>query len=97
MAMAYVIPAAGSYQIKVGAGKLRGLAVSSGTSVTFAAYDTANGTVSNATTIFNTGTVTTTSPYSFAPGDDSNSGVYCNKGIYVVIGGTSPRVTVFYE
>lgn len=98
MAYAYPITAAGSYQIKVGAGKLRGLVGSGGSSVTFTAYNTDKGSTTGTTMVGSTSVTTTTmSVSSFAPGGDSGSGIWFDKGLYVTIGGTNPRVTVLYE
>lgn len=78
-------------QVKVGAGKLKSIFVSSGTSPTVAVYDTDSGATT--TTIIAQFTAATPGVYLFTGGDD---GLYFNKGVYVVLGGTSPKVTVAY-
>jgi hypothetical protein len=80
-------------QVKVGLGKLKGIFVSSGTSVTVAVYDSASASTSDPI-ILNTFTAATPGNYTFT-GDDG--GVGFSRGLYVVLGGTNPRVSVFYE
>jgi hypothetical protein len=81
-----------TYQVKVGAGKLKSIFVSSGTSPTVAVYDTDAGSTSG-TTLIATFTPTTPGIYIFTGGDD---GLFFNKGLYVVLGGTTPKVTIAY-
>ena len=80
-------------QVKVGLGKLKGIFVSSGTSVTVAVYDSATASTSNPV-ILNTFTAATPGNYTFT-GDDG--GVGFSNGLYVVLGGTNHRVSIFYE
>jgi len=80
-------------QIKVGAGKLKGIFVSSGTSPTVAVYDTDTASTSG-TTLLATFTAASPGMYSL-PGDEQ--GVYFSKGLYVVLGGTTPKATVIYD
>ena len=80
-------------QVKIGLGKLKSIFVSSGTSPTIAIYDSATASASDATIIAEfTGTVPAV--YNLT-GDDG--GVNFSKGLYVVLGGTNPVVSVFYE
>tara|TARA_R110000868_G_scaffold118095_2_gene313426 strand:+ start:53 stop:331 length:279 start_codon:yes stop_codon:yes gene_type:complete len=81
-------------QVKTGAGLLKTVFCSSGTSPTIAVYDTDIGTATTATTLIATFTATTPGVYAFT-GD--NSGLYFNKGIYVVLGGTTPKVTIGFD
>ena len=79
-------------QVKVGFGKLKGIFTSSGTP-TVAIYDSGTASTSDPKII---ATTTTTVPSSITfTGDEA--GVGFTKGLYVVIGGGSPQVTVFYE
>lgn len=80
-------------QVKVGLGKLKGIFVSSGTSVTVAVYDSATASTSNPV-ILNTFTAATPGNYTFT-GDDG--GVGFSNGLYVVLGGTNPKASIFYE
>jgi len=80
-------------QVKVGAGKLKSIFVSSGTLPTVAIYDSATASTSDPV-IVSQFTGATPGTYNLT-GDEG--GVYFSKGLYVVVGGTSPKVTVFYE
>lgn len=80
-------------QIKVGAGKLKSIFVSSGTNPTVAVYNTATASTSG-TTVIAQFTAAAPGLYAFT-GDDG--GVWLDEGLYVVVGGTSPKVTVVYE
>ncbi len=80
-------------QVKVGAGKLKSIFVSSGTSPTVAVYDSATSSASGPV-ILATFTVAAPNLYSLT-GDDG--GVNFSKGLYVVVGGTNPVLSVFYE
>jgi Neuraminidase (sialidase) len=80
-------------QIKVGAGKLKSIFVSSGTAPTIAVYNTATASTSGATMVA-TFTGATPGIYQFT-GDEG--GVWFDEGLYVVVGGTNPKVTVTYE
>ena len=77
--------------VKVGAGKLKGLFTSSGTP-TVAIYDSDVAATTNPIIVTTTPTVPSSLTFT---GDEG--GVYFSKGLYVVIGGGSPQVTVFYE
>ena len=78
-------------QVKVGAGKLKGIFVSSGTSPTIAIYD---GISTSDPVMIAQFTGATPAMYPM-PGDEQ--GAYFNKGLHVVLGGTSPKVTVIYD
>jgi hypothetical protein len=80
-------------QVKVGAGKLKSVFVSSGTTPTVAIYDSATASTGDPV-IVATFTAVTAGLYSLT-GDEG--GVYFSKGLYVVLGGTTPVVSVFYE
>ena len=80
-------------QVKTGAGKIKSVFCSSGTSPTITVYDTDNGTTTN-TVLIATFTATTPGVYAFT-GDDG--GLYFNKGLYIVLGGTTPKVTIGYD
>lgn len=78
--------------VKIGQGKLKGIFSSSGTNPTIAVYDAATAATGNP--ILNTFTPATPGNYVFT-GDDG--GVGFSSGLYVVLAGTSPKVTIFYE
>lgn len=80
-------------QVKVGAGKLKSIFVSSGTGPTIAVYDSATASTSDPLMIAQF-TGATPGIYSLT-GDEG--GVTFSKGLYVVLGGTAPKVSVFYE
>jgi hypothetical protein len=80
-------------QVKVGLGKLKSIFVSSGTLPTVAIYDSATASTSDPV-IIATFTSATPGLYTFT-GDDG--GVGFSKGLYVVLGGTTPKATIFYE
>ena len=80
-------------QVKVGAGKLKTIFVASGTLPTVAVYDSATASTSDPV-IMAQFTGATPGVYTLT-GDDG--GVYFSKGLYVVLGGTTPKVSVFYE
>lgn len=80
-------------QVKVGAGKLKSIFASSGTSVTVAIYDSATASTSDPVMVAQF-TAATPGNYNLT-GDEA--GVYFSKGLYVVISGTSPKVSIFYE
>jgi hypothetical protein len=77
-------------QIKVGAGKLFGVFVSSTTSGTFALYDTAAASISDPK-IANTVTVAAGTQYVSFP-----AGLWFSKGLYIDIANTI-EYTVAYE
>ena len=80
-------------QVKIGLGKLKSIFVSSGTAPTVAVYDSATASTSDPV-IIATFTPVTAGLYNLT-GDDG--GVGFSRGLYVVVGGTSPVVSVFYE
>tara|TARA_R110000822_G_scaffold104899_1_gene232121 strand:+ start:500 stop:769 length:270 start_codon:yes stop_codon:yes gene_type:complete len=80
-----------STQIKVGAGKLYGIFVSASSSGTLAVYDSAAAN-DNDPKISNTFTVTASTTYLNFP-----AGLFFNKGLYIVFGGSSAAITVAYE
>jgi hypothetical protein len=80
-------------QVKVGAGKLKSIFVSSGTSPTVAVYDSATASTGDPTIIAQ---FTAASPGLYALTGDEG-GVTFSKGLYVVLGGTNPVASIFYE
>ena len=80
-------------QVKVGAGKLKSIFVSSGTSPTIAIYDSATASTADPVIM---ATFTGATPGTYALTGDEG-GVYFSKGLYVVVGGTLPVISVFYE
>jgi len=81
---------AATNQVKVGAGKLYGIQVSSTTSGTLAVYDSATASTSNGK-IANTITVTAGAQYLSFP-----AGIWFSNGLYVVAANTI-EFTVVYE
>ena len=81
---------AATNQVKVGAGKLFGIFVSSTTSGTLAVYDSATASTSNGR-IANTITVTAGTQYLSFP-----AGIWFSNGLYVVAANTI-EFTVVYE
>ena len=80
-------------QVKVGATKLVGVFCSSGTSPTVAIYDSASASTSDPVAIAQF-TAAAPGTYVFTGDED---GLYLKDGLYVVLGGTNPKVTVSYE
>lgn len=80
-------------QVKVGAAKLVGVFCSSGTSPTVAIYDSAASSTSDPVVIAQF-TAATPGEYVFTGDED---GLYLKNGLYVVLGGTNPKVTVSFE
>jgi hypothetical protein len=81
-------------QIKVGAGKLKGIFVSAASGTpTLAVYDTATSSTSDPV-ILATFTPSANTMYLLS-GDDA--GIFFNKGLYFDKGGTTVNCTVFYE
>jgi hypothetical protein len=80
-------------QVKVGAGKIKSIFVVSGTLPTVAVYDSATASTSDPVIIAQF-TGATPGVYTLT-GDEG--GVYFSKGLYVVLGGTTPKVSIFYE
>lgn len=89
--MAYYQEIEASTQLKVGLSKLKGIFASSGTSVTVAVYDSAKSSDSDPKVLAQF-TAATPGNYIFTA-----EGISLNNGLYVVIGGSSPKVTVFFE
>jgi hypothetical protein len=89
--MANYTQTAATTQIKVGAGKLFGIFVSASSSGTLTIYD--SGASSNSDPkISDTFSVTAGTTYLNIP-----AGLYFNKGLYIVLAGTSAAFTVVYE
>ena len=82
-----------SSQVKVGATKLVGVFCSSGTTPTVAIYDSASSSASDPVVIAQF-TAATPGYYVFTGDED---GLYLKNGLYVVLGGTNPKITVSYE
>ena len=80
-------------QIKVGATKLLGIFITSGTSPTVAVYDSATASNSDPTVL---ATLTAIAPVHYNLTGDAN-GLFLSKGCYVVLGGTNPVATIVYE
>ena len=89
--MANYTQTAASTQVKVGAGKLYGIFVSASSSGTLTIYDSAAASDSDPT-ISNTFTVVASTTYLNFP-----AGLFFNKGLYIVFGGSSAAITVAYE
>ena len=77
-------------QVKVGAGKLYGIFVSTSSSGTLTVYDSPNGSASSPK-IANTITVSAGTQYLSFP-----AGIFFNKGLYIVLANTA-TFTVVYE
>jgi len=88
--MAYAKQLAATDQVKIGAGKLFGIFVSSTSSGTLVVYDSATASTSD-TKIANTITVTAGTQYLSFP-----AGIWFSKGLYVVAANTI-EFTVVYE
>ena len=80
-------------QVKVGAGKLKSIFVSSGTNPTVTVYDSAKASTSDPVILAQ---FTAATPGLYALTGDEG-GVYFSNGLYVVVGGTTPVASVFYE
>jgi Neuraminidase (sialidase) len=80
-------------QVKIGLGKLKSIFVSSGTNPTVAIYDSATASDSDPKIIAQ---FTATAPAVYNLTGDVG-GVNFSRGLYVVLGGTSPVISVFYE
>ena len=80
-------------QVKVGAGKLKGVFVSSGTNPTVAVYDTDIASTTG-TTLIATFAAAAPGNYPFT-GDEP--GIFFSKGLYVVLAGTTPKATVTFD
>ena len=89
--MANYMQLAATKQVKVGAGKLYGIAVSATTSGTLAVYDSSASSTGDPK-ISNTITLVAGTNYLNFP-----AGIFFNKGLYIVLAGTSAEFTVVYE
>jgi hypothetical protein len=89
--MANYMQLAATKQVKVGAGKLFGIFVSATSSGTLVVYDSGAASTGDPK-ISDTITVAAGTTYLNIP-----AGLYFNKGLYIVLGGTSASFTVAYE
>jgi hypothetical protein len=89
--MANYMQLAATKQVKVGAGKLFGIFVSATSSGTLVIYDSGAASTGDPK-ISDTITVAAGTTYLNIP-----AGLYFNKGLYIVLGGTSASFTVAYE
>lgn len=89
--MANYTQTAATTQVKVGAGKLYGIFVSATSSGTLVVYDSASSSTGDPK-ISDTITVAAGTTYLNIP-----AGLFFNKGLYIVLGGTSASFTVVYE
>jgi len=89
--MAQYKQSAATVQVKPSMGKLYGIAVSASASGTLTVYDSAVSSASDPK-ISDTITVAAGTTYLNFP-----AGIFFNKGLYVVLGGTSAAFTVVYE
>lgn len=89
--MANYMQLAATKQVKVGAGKLYGITVSATVAGTLTIYDSPISSTSDPL-ISNTITVAAGAQYLYFP-----AGIFFNKGLYIVLGGTSAAFTVVYE
>lgn len=80
-------------QVKTSAGKLKSVFVSSGTGPTVAIYDSDTASTTG-TTLLAVFTAAVPGNYVLS-GDDG--GIFFSKGLYVVLGGTSPKATVTFD
>jgi hypothetical protein len=89
--MANYTQSAATKQIKVGAGKLFGIFVSASSSGTLTIYDSPASSTGDPK-IVDTFSVSASTTYLNIP-----AGLYFNKGLYIVLAGTSAAFTVAYE
>ena len=89
--MANYMQLAATTQVKVGAGKIYGIFVSASSSGTLTLYDS-GASDTNDPKIVNVFTVTASTTYLNIP-----SGLFFNKGLYIVLGGSSAAFTIAYE
>ena len=82
-----------SAQLKLQAGKVKGVLFASGTNPTVALYDNVVSDTSNPIT----NTMTASSTPLMIPLPGGEDGIEFNKGLYVVVGGTSPKITIIFE
>lgn len=81
-------------QIKVGATRLKGIIAPSGTDNAITIYNTSDGNTTN-TTAISTMTFAVTPATIPTAGDEQ--GMYLDKGLYVVVAGTSPKFVLIYD
>jgi hypothetical protein len=89
--MANYTQTAATTQIKVGAGKLYGIFVSASSSGTLTIYDSGASSASDPKVV-DTFTVAASTTYLNIP-----AGLFFNKGLYIVLAGTSASFTVAYD
>lgn len=89
--MAHYAHLTATSQVKTGFSKLKSIFASSGTSVTVAVYDSPDGDTNDPVVIAQF-TAATPGSYVFPP-----EGLTLNNGLYVVLGGSTPKVTIAYE
>jgi hypothetical protein len=89
--MANYTQTAATTQIKVGAGKLYGIFVSASSSGTLTIYDSQASSTSDPKVV-DTFTVAASTTYLNIP-----AGLFFNKGLYIVLAGTSASFTVAYD
>ena len=79
-------------QVTIGIGKLKGILVSSGTNPSFAVYDSSTASTSDRKLID-----TTVSAAGQSLTLVGETGVGFSKGLYFVLAGTNPIMSVFWE
>jgi hypothetical protein len=89
--MANYTQTAATTQIKVGAGKLYGIFVSASSSGTLTIYDSGASSASDPKVV-DTFSVAASTTYLNIP-----AGLFFNKGLYIVLAGTSAAFTVAYD
>jgi hypothetical protein len=89
--MANYTQSSATVQVKVGAGKLFGVFVSASSSGTLTIYDSAASSTGDPK-IIDTFAVAASTTYLNIP-----AGLFFNKGLYIVLAGTSASFTVAYE
>jgi hypothetical protein len=89
--MANYTQTAATTQIKVGAGKLYGIFVSASSSGTLTIYDSGASSASDPKVV-DTFAVAASTTYLNIP-----AGLFFNKGLYIVLAGTSASFTVAYD
>jgi hypothetical protein len=89
--MANYTQASATTQVKVGAGKLYGIFVSASSSGTLTIYDSGANSTSDPKVV-DTFSVTASTIYLNIP-----AGLFFNKGLYIVLAGTSASFTVAYD
>jgi hypothetical protein len=89
--MANYTQTAATTQIKVGAGKLYGIFVSASSSGTLTIYDSGASSASDPKVV-DTFSVAASTTYLNIP-----AGLFFNKGLYIVLAGTSASFTVAYD